>query len=101
MAITTVWYLQWGRNLFVAESRFPTDPYCRRGLLQWGRNLFVAESATPGPRTAPRGRTFNGAATCSLRKAGGGKLFYFFYLDLQWGRNLFVAESPFAAHERR
>ena len=39
---------------------------CRR--LQWGRNLFVAESYIPvrSPLVPPF--SFNGAATCSLRK---------------------------------
>ena len=39
----------------------------RQSRLQWGRNLFVAES----DYTAGRQRfkeAFNGAATCSLRK---------------------------------
>ena len=36
--------------------------------LQWGRNLFVAESPAAAPFHTCE-NPFNGAATCSLRKA--------------------------------
>ena len=36
--------------------------------LQWGRNLFVAESTGTMDRIAQAFLPFNGAATCSLRK---------------------------------
>ena len=109
--------------------------------LQWGRNLFVAESWRIWTAGDPAGGTFNGAATCSLRKVSLNALlpadyrlpsmgpqlvrcgkaavmaFYrlggapsmgpqlvrcgkmegmspeYIALALQWGRNLFVAES--------
>ena len=37
-------------------------------------------------------RGFNGAATCSLRNAGGSRPPSMLHDALQWGRNLFVAE---------
>ena len=36
--------LQWGRNLFVAESGWARRLFEIETKLQWGRNLFVAES---------------------------------------------------------
>ena len=65
---TEAW-LQWGRNLFVAECCSSVIILVdSRKRLQWGRNLFVAE--------------------CSRR------LFVVLMngVVLQWGRNLFVAE---------
>ena len=35
--------LQWGRNLFVAESVCRIPKPAKVYMLQWGRNLFVAE----------------------------------------------------------
>ena len=113
-------FLQWGRNLFVAESKNVKTDFvsiaqpsmgpqlvrcgksccwrCGRpsqGTLQWGRNLFVAESA--GRQVNRQGHdTFNGAATCSLRKVACVILSNLQSLYLQWGRNLFVAESLMA-----
>ena len=67
--------LQWGRNLFVAESRQVSNPTALTELLQWGRNLFVAESHTL-QRDRDQGHvSFNGAATCSLRKEKKGGVF--------------------------
>ena len=40
-----IFVLQWGRNLFVAESRIPESAPRPPLILQWGRNLFVAESS--------------------------------------------------------
>ena len=41
-------WLQWGRNLTVAEGG-PHDPYYMpMGKLQWGRNLTVAEGGEGG-----------------------------------------------------
>ena len=59
--------LQWGRNLFVAESVYRRPDTTALGYLQWGRNLFVAESHYYR-RIRPNLSSFNGAATCSLRK---------------------------------
>ena len=138
--------LQWGRNLFVAEScttsrrgRTATRPSmgpqlvrCGKNMtpstwsltsyLQWGRNLFVAESLkqdierehsqrTPsmGPQLVRCGKSviqstiplelasFNGAATCSLRKVATTEKPEEHASVLQWGRNLFVAESACSA----
>ena len=61
-------WLQWGRNLFVAESPASTSTPPKGTSLQWGRNLFVAESSIRVPRLFGLFRSFNGAATCSLRK---------------------------------
>ena len=62
-----VYVLQWGRNLFVAERSSVWAYLTRMPFLQWGRNLFVAES--PIPKHLAYGiYSFNGAATCSLRK---------------------------------
>ena len=84
--------------------------------LQWGRNLFVAESVRRQLPPADGPRRFNGAATCSLRKVAvrgrvgvlhrlasmGPQLVRCGKIEatgdslqniwLQWGRNLFVAE---------
>ena len=86
-------------------------------MLQWGRNLFVAESCLALSNQLARLECFNGAATCSLRKEWAdryesdrqshasmgpqlvrcGKLRAWHLrrdtrATLQWGRNLFVAE---------
>ena len=39
--------------------------------------------------------SFNGAATCSLRKVSNGILDIQTDIHLQWGRNLFVAERGY------
>ena len=61
--------LQWGRNMFVAESRAKRAGARHTLQLQWGRNMFVAERWPLPPQPSPRTCCFNGAATCSLRKA--------------------------------
>ena len=61
-------WLQWGRNLIVAEGlAIRLQPVCPTPL-QWGRNLIVAEG----------------------KKALGATGQYYM---LQWGRNLIVAEG--------
>ena len=62
-------------------------------ILQWGRNLFVAERNAYQKNPIAWDMSFNGAATCSLRKAIFSKAPYCIPVNLQWGRNLFVAES--------
>ena len=87
--------LQWGRNFIVAEMRnllslargvtlasmgpqlyrcgnpLPLIEVAKKwDMLQWGRNFIVAE-IRPFRRTRQRARrSFNGAATLSLRKSG-------------------------------
>ena len=59
--------LQWGRDLSVAECRFPSRGGRSWGMLQWGRDLSVAECRGPPAITRrPRAR-FNGAATFRSR----------------------------------
>ena len=65
--------LQWGRNLFVAESHADELDHDIEEILQWGRNLFVAESESWGGGAQWGAPAFNGAATCSLRKATHGR----------------------------
>ena len=64
--------LQWGRNLSVAEGNEVTANIVNANLLQWGRNLSVAEGS-PTIWLAP------------------------YDYPLQWGRNLSVAEGEPAA----
>ena len=107
--------LQWGRNFIVAEISYRTRVCVMELRLQWGRNFIVAEisyrtASFAGPRS------FNGAATLSLRKysylpapslpltgASMGPQLYRCgnataeegitdVLELQWGRNFIVAE---------
>ena len=109
--------LQWGRNLFVAECPRADDrriphpqpsmgpqlvrcgmPYRSAAsgegcpCLQWGRNLFVAECPSLLRSPGTFSRTFNGAATCSLRNVHIQSNSISQLYILQWGRNLFVAE---------
>ena len=141
--VTTPAMLQWGRNFIVAETsrleiRVPSTSYA----LQWGRNFIVAETdssrnnlhqphrASMGPQLYRCGdgglstrpylplKSFNGAATLSLRrrhgntaclwssrKASMGPQLYRCgdgssitqyrsrHCVLQWGRNFIVAET--------
>ena len=73
-----------------------SSPQC----LQWGRNLFVAESSNMKKMGMTSQTTFNGAATCSLRKAACMRSAYGAVCTLQWGRNLFVAERAAPPHPR-
>ena len=41
--------LQWGRNLIVAEGSLDSWPAPTNRSLQWGRNLIVAEGRGPAP----------------------------------------------------
>ena len=54
-------WLQWGRNLIVAESsaRRPSATWLR--VLQWGRNLIVAESLHPRTYPLRHARTASGS----------------------------------------
>ena len=114
--IRRVTLLQWGRNFIVAEIL----PYFTRSkfvwALQWGRNFIVAEiwqcrhhqwfrcrsfngAATLSLRKyvkeytfKPSSIGFNGAATLSLRKCAGQAIRPTGGCTLQWGRNFIVAE---------
>ena len=109
--------LQWGRNLFVAESLQLGDysiwhhhtfngaatcslrkdnimPDCL--LCNWtfnGAATCSLRKAGLSVRYQSSRRPFNGAATCSLRKVTPASFLYTGSANLQWGRNLFVAES--------
>ena len=114
--------LQWGRNLFVAECHMAHPRLRQEPKLQWGRNLFVAECPRAAYQASCSCRSFNGAATCSLRNVGDGAVCHpgggasmgpqlvrcgmppcppsncLSPSKLQWGRNLFVAECPQMPH---
>ena len=68
LRILSARWLQWGRNLIVAEGQTQLRVSTSQASLQWGRNLIVAEGCQV---TA---EVFQGRA-------------------LQWGRNLIVAEG--------
>ena len=60
--------LQWGRNFIVAETFVPFFVVSFIvSLLQWGRNFIVAEIPDVG-RVYGSIKSFNGAATLSLRR---------------------------------
>ena len=92
-------FLQWGRNLFVAESKTSSGTATTVDVLQWGRNLFVAERAmrsfdaelvlipSMGPQLVRCGKYLKDVQNVPVAV-------------LQWGRNLFVAES-WANNRRR
>ena len=97
------WWLQWGRNLTVAEGIWIKHLGALPSQLQWGRNLTVAEGtisvggivppawASMGPQLDSCGRQ------ADHKKHYGGS-------ELQWGRNLTVAEGihcPSDLHTRR
>ena len=55
-------WLQWGRNLIVAEGIERLIGQDIQRMLQWGRNLIVAEGATTAASFGTL-VSFNGAAT--------------------------------------
>ena len=85
--------LQWGRNFIVAESRCRAAGHSVPSRLQWGRNFIVAESASRRIARSISHRSFNGAATSSLRKGPFTATPMLLAVLLQWGRNFIVAES--------
>ncbi len=60
-------WLQWGRDLLVAEVTLICAWLYSGSWLQWGRDLLVAEVA-PASVNQERVNRFNGAATCWSRK---------------------------------
>ena len=62
-------WLQWGRNLSVAEGAIVIKIAKVSTSLQWGRNLSVAEGANSPAQGSQARSSFNGAATFRLRKA--------------------------------
>ena len=56
-------WLQWGRNLIVAEGGRAALSYILKYLLQWGRNLIVAEGERYDAQKGHGRDRFNGAAT--------------------------------------
>ena len=110
-------WLQWGRNLIVAEGISDPSECSDICLLQWGRNLIVAEGevrlaerrahiASMGPQLDSCGRAGGGSgrgggvAVASMGPqldSCGRKDLLSMLKDagvLQWGRNLIVAEGP-------
>ena len=85
-------WLQWGRDLSVAEGRGrPVPPSCGR-MLQWGRDLSVAEGAASRCAAGAAAR-----ASMGPRPFGRGRLEtaarFDPFITLQWGRDLSVAEG--------
>ena len=85
--------LQWGRDLSVAEGCGRALTGARPLLLQWGRDLSVAEGALMSVLILNSFQCFNGAATFRSRKGGGGGGGGAQERALQWGRDLSVAEG--------
>ena len=89
--------LQWGRNLSVAEGGDLHATAPDRTLLQWGRNLSVAEGGCSCRHSRPHpalqwGRNLSVAE--GVRLPVGGRMAL---VPLQWGRNLSVAEGRLSA----
>ncbi len=87
-----VGWLQWGRDLSVAETRHSGTAAASTYTLQWGRDLSVAETSSKsssgsGSSSLQWGRDLSVAET-STRHAGGHRA-----AELQWGRDLSVAET--------
>ena len=86
-----VW-LQWGRNLIVAEMRLGTWRIRSSHTASMGPQLYRCGNLEKTSLGRSACRCFNGAATLSLRKSRPCRTQSSSARPLQWGRNFIVAE---------
>ena len=86
--------LQWGRNFIVAEMYYNAVHGMGDGGRLLGMPVVVDGGRGAGCTSCARQRSFNGAATLSLRKFKMVAYLEYPIAKLQWGRNFIVAEIP-------
>ncbi len=86
-------WLQWGRDVIVADGRILPLNRTTSLELHWGRDVIVADGRSGYRCRKRRAASFNGAATLSSRMAHEAPTVTGAIGRLQWGRDVIVADG--------